>query len=131
MRSSALRRGDGTWAEVRRSIAALRTCRSCTPLFHHEDTGEGATQGCHWLLAAVELRSAWTGEAPVPTLTLPLASHYACGFLLHLLGLIVCGQRIDNRLQLAVHHLLKLMNGKSDTVIGQAVLREIVGANLF
>src|ERR1700675_2936789 len=35
MRSSAFRRGEGTWAEVSRSIAAFRACRSRTSLFHH------------------------------------------------------------------------------------------------
>src|SRR5438309_1550187 len=38
---------------------------------------------------------------------------------------------IDDRVELAVHHLLDAVHRDSDAVIGHAVLREVVGADLL
>src|SRR5258706_9334066 len=51
--------------------------------------------------------------------------------LLHLLRLIVSRKRLDDRLQLPVHHLLQLVHGQANTMVGHAVLGEIVGADLL
>ena len=40
-------------------------------------------------------------------------------------------QRVKDRLEFAVHDFRELVNGESDAMIGDAVLREIVGANLL
>src|ERR1700730_13980144 len=53
----------------------------------------------------------------------------AGGFLFQLLGLIVSRERINQRLQFAVHHRFELVDGESDAVIGETVLREVVGAD--
>src|SRR5215468_5026740 len=103
MSNSAFMRGEGTFAAVRRPMAAFRAWRSCTVLFHH---------GC-----AAETRSDDS------------ALRDNRGLLLQLLGLIVRDQRLDQRLDLAVHDLIELVDRKPDTVIGEPVLREIVGAD--
>src|SRR5687768_13082203 len=48
--------------------------------------------------------------------------------LLLVVGLL---QRGDNRLDVSLHHLRQAVEGESDAVIGQPVLREIIGANPF
>ncbi len=131
MRSSAFIRGEGTRAEVRRSTAAFRLWRSCTSLFHHGDAesrrkSNGRTVRTTQLAL---LRSTGQPGAAVPTKTFGLHCCYC--FLLELLRLIVGRQRVDDRLQLSVHHLLELVDGETDAVVGQPILGEIVGANFF
>ena len=41
------------------------------------------------------------------------------------------GQRVDDRVELAVHHEIELVQGEADAMIGDAVLREVVGADLL
>ena len=60
-----------------------------------------------------------------------LSGHRRKGFLFQLLGLIVRGERIDNRIEGAVHHLIELMNRQADAVIADAILFEVVSANFF
>src|SRR5580698_4106600 len=47
----------------------------------------------------------------------------------------LCGgvrdERIDRRLQHAFHHHVQLMVGQADAVVGEAVLRKVVGADFF
>src|SRR6266849_346490 len=57
--------------------------------------------------------------------------HYTGGFRFQLFALVVGYQRVDQRLKLAVHDLLQLVNGEADTVVGDAVLGEIVSPNFF
>src|SRR5579862_7341676 len=59
------------------------------------------------------------------------ALDHAGRFLLQLLRLVVRGERFDQRLQLSIHHRFELMQRESDAMVGDAVLRKIVGANLF
>ena len=58
-------------------------------------------------------------------------SYNGRGLLLQLLRLIMGRERLDQRLELAIHHLFELMNGEPDAMIGQPVLREIISTNLF
>ena len=51
--------------------------------------------------------------------------------LLQLFGLFAGGQCVDQLVQIAVHDLGKIVHGQADAVIGAAVLREVVGADLF
>ena len=54
-------------------------------------------------------------------LPLPLSLQFA----------VVSGERFDDRVQLAVHHEIQLMQREPDAVIGDAILREVVGADLL
>src|SRR3954471_15578253 len=45
--------------------------------------------------------------------------------------IVVSRERIHEGLQLAIHGLFQLMDGQPDTMIGHAVLREIVSADLL
>src|SRR5436305_10813600 len=49
----------------------------------------------------------------------------------HLLGLIVLGEGIDNWIEPAIHHLVELMQRQANAMIGHAILREVIGPNLF
>src|ERR1035438_7392105 len=51
--------------------------------------------------------------------------------LLHFLGLEVRDQRVDHGLDAAVHEVRQLVRGEADAMIGNAVLREVVGADLL
>jgi hypothetical protein len=53
------------------------------------------------------------------------------GFRLQLFRLEVRDQRVNHGLQFAVHELGQLVGGESDAVIGDAILGEVVGADLF
>jgi hypothetical protein len=55
----------------------------------------------------------------------------ASRFLLKFLGLVVSGERFEQRLQLAVHDGFELVEGEADSVVGDAVLREVVSADLL
>jgi hypothetical protein len=111
-------RGEGTTADVRRSIAAFRESRSCTSLFHHGDVevGEKQTRGrlrkrssvdCGFrvVLGAGSCGAALGGYGAEPRHHTNTTLDHACRLLLHLLCLIVRDERVDNRLQLSVHHL--------------------------
>src|SRR6266481_4506231 len=56
---------------------------------------------------------------------------YRGRFLLQLFRLEVTDQRVDNGLELAIHHIGELVNCEADAVVGDAVLREVVGADLL
>ena len=51
------------------------------------------------------------------------------GFLLQLFSLIVRDERFDQRLDFAVHDGIELVDSEADAVVGESVLREIVGAD--
>src|SRR5207245_544275 len=46
---------------------------------------------------------------------------------------LLCGQaqRVDQLVELPVHHLGEVMRGEADAMVGDAVLREVVGADLL
>src|SRR5687767_405838 len=52
-------------------------------------------------------------------------------FVLEFFSLIVCGECLDEFVDVAFHHQIQLMNGETDAVIGDAVFLEVVSANLF
>src|ERR1043165_23251 len=58
-----------------------------------------------------------------------LLSRDSFGF--QLLSLIVRDQRIDERVEVALHHEIELVNGQTNAVITDAVLFEVVSANLL
>ena len=63
---------------------------------------------------------------------MPRQAAWLCAALLfEFLRLEVGGQRLDERLQLAFHHLIQLMQREADAVIRNAILREIIGADLL
>jgi len=53
------------------------------------------------------------------------------GFGLQLLRLIVCDERVDEWVEIAFHHEVELVNRQADAVISDAVLFEVVGADLL
>lgn len=58
----------------------------------------------------------------------PLNQH--C-FLLQLLGLVMRGESVDDLIERAVHHQIKLVNRQADPVIRDAILFEVIGTNFF
>src|ERR1017187_2676596 len=50
---------------------------------------------------------------------------------LQLFRLVVRDESIDDGLQAAFHHQVKLVQGQADAVIGEAILRKVVSANLL
>ena len=40
-------------------------------------------------------------------------------------------QRVEHRPELAIDYLAELVQGQADAVIGDAILREVVGADFF
>ena len=52
-------------------------------------------------------------------------------FLIQSLGFEVSDERVDERAELAVHRFGELVKSKVDAVVGDAILREIVGAYFF
>ena len=60
--------------------------------------------------------------------------HRSCrlrGFSLQFLCLVIGNQRINNRLQSALHDQVQLVQRQPDAVIGKPVLREVIRANFF
>src|ERR1700734_1834970 len=51
--------------------------------------------------------------------------------LFQLLALIVVGERREQRVQPAFHYQIELVQGQADAMIGDAILREVVGADFF
>src|SRR4029077_2608368 len=51
--------------------------------------------------------------------------------LLELFGLVIRGERFENGVELSIHNEIQLMERQADAVIGDAVLREVVGANFL
>src|SRR5580700_11462680 len=47
------------------------------------------------------------------------------------LGFVMSRESIDERSNLAIHHLGELVDGQANTMVGHAVLRIIVGTDLF
>src|SRR5271169_2440802 len=124
IRSSAFMRGEGTRAEVSRSTAAFRPWRSCTIPFHHGDAE------IQWKKA--NARADKGNKVPErPATASRHAGRARLVIALHLLRLIMSSQCVDNRLQLPVHHLLKLVNGEADAMIGKPVLRKVVCPDLL
>src|SRR5579859_896519 len=70
-----------------------------------------------------------TWHRPTGTATQTLSDGFR--LVLQLLRLIVGYQRVQNRLELAVHYIRELVQCQADAVIGHAVLREVVGADLL
>src|SRR5438270_2656046 len=62
------------------------------------------------------------------TKDLPLNRHR---FLLELLRLEVRNQRVDERLEFAVHYFRQLVDRESNAVVGHAVLRKVIRAYLL
>src|SRR5579871_164638 len=50
---------------------------------------------------------------------------------LQLARAVIGDERVDDLVHLAIHHEIELMEGESDAVVGDAVLREVVGADLL
>src|SRR5438874_7874075 len=57
-----------------------------------------------------------------------LSSH-CLGF--QLLGLIMSDECVDERIKVAFHHEIELVNSQADAVIANTILFEVVGANLL
>src|SRR6266545_6085122 len=53
------------------------------------------------------------------------------GLLLQLFGLVVGGERFHDHVQFSVHDEVELMQGEADAVVGHAILRKVVGADLL
>src|SRR5215831_11780054 len=53
------------------------------------------------------------------------------GLLFQFLGLVMSGKRVDDLIQFAVHDEIQLVQGQADAMIGDAILRKVVGADLF
>ena len=53
------------------------------------------------------------------------------GFFLELLGLVVSGETVDDLIEGAVHDEVELMNRESDSMIGDPVVFEVIGTDLF
>src|ERR1035441_9237429 len=51
--------------------------------------------------------------------------------LLQLFGLVIGGQGFEDGIHLPLHHEIQLMQRQADAVIRHAILREVVGADLF
>ena len=51
--------------------------------------------------------------------------------LLQLFGLLAGGKGVDHLVQIAVHDLFQIVDGQADAVVGAAVLRKVVGADLL
>src|ERR1035437_2278270 len=51
--------------------------------------------------------------------------------LLQFFGLVIGGQGLEDGVHLPFHHEIQLMQREADAVIRHAVLREVVGADLF
>ena len=46
-------------------------------------------------------------------------------------GLVVGDERLDDGLEVAVHHLSQVVESEADAMIGDAILGKIVGPDLF
>src|SRR5438270_12906156 len=116
MRStSAFMRGEPTWAAVSRSMAEVRASLRRTQLFHHR-----AGRGRRKTIWRACRKPPLSGGSPKPI-----------AIVLEIFCLIMRYQRIHQRSQLSVHHLLQLMNGQPDAVVGHAVLRKVVRPIFF
>src|SRR6185295_3402862 len=51
--------------------------------------------------------------------------------LFHFLALVMSNERVEDRVHLAFHHEIELMERETDAVIAHAILREVVGADLL
>src|SRR5882724_13407175 len=98
-------------------------CRAC------ESSTSAVSRGA---LIRASSRSFVPCRRAVWTVTLPeLGYAYFFALRLHLFRLIVLRQRFDDRIETAVHHLVELVQRQPDAMVGQPVLRKIVGADLF
>src|SRR5690625_5879306 len=53
-----------------------------------------------------------------------------CAFdLLEQKRLVAGGERVDDAFEFAVHHVIEVIEREVDAVIGEAVLREVIGSN--
>ncbi|MFM9122809.1 MAG: methyltransferase, partial [Actinomycetota bacterium] len=48
-----------------------------------------------------------------------------------MLGLIFEGQRVDHGIKIAREHIMQLMQGETDAMVGHPAVFEVVGSNLF
>src|SRR5208282_451971 len=99
-------------------------------LFHHGDTETQRKTDARKIEVEQTTTLIPPGERPTTSDRRP-PSHHAGRFLLQLFRLEVRDQSVNQRLELTVHHLLELVNGEADAVVGEPVLRKVVGANLF
>src|SRR5580704_5942393 len=52
-------------------------------------------------------------------------------FFVQPLGFVMCYERVNDRCELAFHHLIELMKCQADAMIAHAILRKIVSADFF
>jgi hypothetical protein len=97
--------GEGTRALVSRSTAEFNACLSCTSLFHHGDT-ETRRKTNEGKLKSRMSRSLAAAPRTTDDNRPTTASHHARCLLLQLLCLEVGDEGVDQRLKLAIHHLL-------------------------
>src|SRR3954451_23389398 len=50
---------------------------------------------------------------------------------LHLLGLVMLRQRVDNCVETALHYLVELMQSQTDAMIADSILRKVIGPDLL
>src|SRR5271157_1319743 len=81
------------------------------------------------ILASSSRRTPWSNA--VSTVMGASDQRALIGVLLQFLGLVVGGEGVENGIHLALHHEIQLMQRQADAVIRHAVLREVVGADLF
>jgi hypothetical protein len=119
-------------------MADVRTSRSITAVFEHKILRQmwgghscpPKPAACHafGFMTHRDCLCRHAGEGARATQT---RSHCGGGFSFQFFGLIVADQRFDQGLEFTVHDLLKLVNGHADAVVGDSVLRKIVGADFF
>ena len=52
-------------------------------------------------------------------------------FAFQLFGLVVGDERVNDGLQAALHHEVELVQSEADAMVGDSILRKVVGADLF
>src|SRR5580658_4231381 len=77
------------------------------------------------------LTGSWAVPGGQPVRLPNIRSDRSRGFLFQFFRLIVRCQRFDQGLELAIHYGFELVDSESDAVIGEAVLREVVSADLL
>src|SRR5437763_16893937 len=78
--------------------------------------------------ASSSRRAPWSSAVPA---VMHSSGDSLLAFVTQLLGTEVCGQRIDDRIQSAIHDDVELVQRQADAVVRDAILREIVGPDLL
>src|SRR5882762_11641360 len=86
--------------------------------------------------AAIPLRAYTTQRSRRGVARCPVSvqREYPSGFgefLFEAFGFVVAGEAVDQCTEFAFHHVGELVKRKTDAVIGDTVLREVVGADFF